>query len=56
MNTIIKQAEYGCDDYSVGIFKNNDGTFLALLSWKSKVFKTYNGAVKFMQKNNVRGF
>ena len=56
MNTIVKSAEHGCDDYQVGIFKNPNGTYTALLSWKSKTYKTYAGAVKFMQKNNIKGF
>ena len=56
MNSIFKQAQTGQDDYSVGIFKQSSGTFMALTSYKSKEFKTYNGAVKFMQKLNVRGF
>jgi len=56
MNSIVKQAQIGQDDFSIGILKQSNGTFMALTSCKSKEFKTYNGAVKFMKKLNVRGF
>ena len=42
MNTILKSAEHGFDDYQVGIFKENDGSFTALTNYRSKTFKTYN--------------
>lgn len=44
MNTIIKKAEIGVDDYSVGVYPQRDGSFLAMTASWSKTFKTYKGA------------
>jgi hypothetical protein len=36
---------------SIGVFKNNDGTFTAMTYTKSKEFKTEKGALKWMDTN-----
>ena len=46
MNTIIKQD----NNKSVGIYKNNDGSFTAITRTQSKYFKTYKGAEKWLEK------
>lgn len=38
-------------DYVRGIFPQKDGTFLALTFTKCKYFKTYRGAVKWMDRH-----
>ena len=52
MNTIFYQDK-DFDGASVGIYKNNDGTFTAMTRTQSKDFKTYKGAEKWMK---VRGY
>ena len=45
MNTIFQQDK-DFDGASVGIYKNNDGTFTAMTRAQSRNFKTYKGAEK----------
>lgn len=49
MKVIYKQDK-DFDGYVVGIFEENDGSYLALTATKSKNFKTLNGAKKFIEK------
>ena len=46
------KIDLGTREISKGIYKNNDGTFTAMTFTKSKDFKTLNGAVKWMTRNN----
>lgn len=50
MNTILNHYTDNNSTKSIGIFPQNDGTFLAMTTIWSKEFKTYNGAVKALNK------
>ena len=41
------------ESVTVGVFKENNGTFLAVTFTQSKVFKTEKGAWKWLQKMEV---
>lgn len=38
------------DGYTIGVYEQNDGTYLALTGTWSKSFKTLNGAIKALNK------
>ncbi len=43
------------DGVATGIHTNHDGTFTAITRVSSKDFKTYKGAVKFMERMGYNG-
>ena len=48
MNTTINTGNN--EQISIGIYKNNDGTYTAMTFSKSKDFKTLKGAQKWLAK------
>lgn len=53
MKIIYKKAT-DFDDFVVGIFEENDGSFTALTATQSKTFKTIKGAKRFLENRGVK--